>query len=173
MARRARELDLSIVLGAFERNRVQYILIGGQAGIVWGSPLLTEDFDAVYARDRDNLERVVAALRELHARVRVPGVDEERPFQLDATTLERGFNFTFGTDAGPVDLLGLPAGVDGFPELEPNSVQVQIAGHRVRVAALDDLIRMKVAAGRPKDRAAVETLVALRDERERQGRYEP
>lgn len=167
------DLDLAVVLDTFERHGVRYILIGGQAGIVWGSPLLTEDFDAVYARDRENLDRVVDALRELRARLRVPGVDDDLPFQLDAETLERGFNFTFETDAGSVDLLGLPAGVDGFDELEPNAVRVTIAGCGVLVASLDDLIRMKVAAGRPKDRAAVETLAALRDERDRRGMTEP
>lgn len=173
MAPHANELDLVRVFSAFERHAVRYIVIGGQAGIVWGSPLPTEDFDAVYARDMANLERLVRALRDLHARLRAPGVEEDLPFQLDALTLERGFNFTFQTDAGPVDLFGLPAGVDGYAQLEPNAVQVLIAGHDVYVAALDDLIRMKVAAGRPKDLLAAETLVALRDERERQGRYDP
>ena len=167
------ELDLGAVFDALDRNGVRYIVIGGQAGIVWGSPLLTEDFDVVYARDRGNLECLATALKQLHARLRVPGVDEDLPFQLDATTLERGFNFTFETDAGDVDVLGLPAGVDGFDELEPNAESVALAGHRVLVASLDDLIRMKIAAGRPKDRLAVETLVALRDERDRQGRTEP
>lgn len=94
----------------------------------------------MYARDRANLERVIAALREL----------------------ERGFHFTFETNAGGVDLRGLPAGVDGYDELLPNAVEMKMHGHEVRVASLGDLIRMKVAAGRPKDRAAAEPLAALR-----------
>lgn len=167
------KLLLDVILAVLELHGVRYILIGGQAGTAWGSPLLTSDFDAVYARDRPNLERVAAALRDLDAKLRVPGVDEELPFQLDATTLERGFNFTFATRAGDLDLLGLPAGVDGFDELEPNAVAMQVHGHAVLVASLDDLIRMKIAAGRPKDREAVETLVALRDVRDRQGRFDP
>jgi len=161
------------VLFALVDHGVRFILIGGQAGRAWGSPLVTEDFDAVYARDRPNLDRVVAALRELEAKLRVQAVDEDLPFQLDAATLERGFNFTFETNAGDLDLLGLPAGVDGYDELLPNAVEMTMHGHQIRVASLDDLIRMKIAAGRPKDRAAVETLVALRDVRERQGRYDP
>lgn len=173
MAHEPTELRLDVVFDAFERHGVRYVLIGGQAGRAWGSPLVTEDFDASYARDRENLERIVLALRELDAKLRVPGVDEELPFQLDALTLERGLNFTFRTSAGDVDVLGLPAGVDGYDELEPNAVRMHLAGHDVLVASLDDLIRMKIAAGRPKDRAAVETLAALRDERDRLGRTEP
>lgn len=164
---------MSAVLDALVDHGVKFILIGGQAGRAWGSPLITEDFDAVYARDRANLTRLVAALRELDAKLRVPRVEEEPPFQLDESSLERGFNFTFSTNAGHVDLLGLPAGVDGYEELVPNTVSMELHGHQISVASLEDLIRMKIAAGRPKDRAAVETLVALRDERDRRGMTEP
>ena len=170
---RTPKLVLDDVLDVLERHGVRFIIVGGQASRVWGSPSLTEDFDAAYARDRDNLERLAAALRELDAELRVANVEEDLPFRLDADTLERGFNFTFRTPFGDLDFLGLPAGVDGYDELEPNAVDVAFGDHTVRVAALDDLIRMKTAAGRPKDRVEVEILVALRDERERQGRYEP
>jgi hypothetical protein len=82
-------------------------------------------------------------------------------------------NFTFRTTAGDLDVLGQPAGVDGYAELAPNAVLVDIGGAQVRVADLDDLIRMKVAAGRPKDRIEVEVLAAVRDERRERGLTEP
>jgi hypothetical protein len=166
-------LLLEEIFDALDRHQVRYIVIGGQAGAAWGSPLLTRDFDAVHARDRVNLEHLAAALDDLEATLRVPKVEEDLPFQLDATTLERGFNFTFRTRAGDVDFLGLPAGVDGFDELDANAVTMRVHGHDVRVASLEDLIRMKIAGGRPKDREAVETLVALRDERDRRGLIDP
>jgi transcriptional regulator with XRE-family HTH domain len=170
---RTPKLLLDDVLAALDRHAVRFIIVGGQASRVWGSPSLTEDFDAAYAPDRDNHERLAAALREMDAKVRVANVDEDLPLLLDATTLERSFNLTFRTPFGDLDFLGLPAGVDGYDELEPNAVEVAFGKRTARVAALDDLIRMKVAAGRPKDRVEVEILVALRDERDRQGRYEP
>jgi predicted nucleotidyltransferase len=167
------ELLIDDVLAALERHQVRFVIVGGQAARLWGSPSLTQDFDAAYARDRDNLERLAAALVELDAKLRVATVDEDLPFLLDADTLERGFNFTFRTPYGDLDFLGLPAGVAGYDELEPNAVPVEIGGRRVLVTALDDLIRMKVAAGRPKDRVEVEVLRALRDERDRRGMTEP
>ncbi|HVM54052.1 MAG TPA: hypothetical protein VM262_12715 [Acidimicrobiales bacterium] len=167
------ELDIDAVLAALDRHGVRFIVVGGQAARLWGSPSLTQDFDAAYARDHANLERLAAALQELGARLRVANVDEDLPFLLDAETLERGFNFTFRTTAGDVDMLGLPAGVDGYDELAPNAVVMRIAGRDVHVCALDDLIRMKIAAGRPKDRIEVEVLAALRDERDRRGLTEP
>ena len=43
-------------------------------------------------------------------------------------------------------------------------------GTPVRVASIDDVIRMKLAAGRLKDLEAVESLVALREEIENRDR---
>jgi hypothetical protein len=166
--------DVPAVIDVLERHEVRFILVGGQAARAWGSPTITVDFDAAYARDRPNLERLASALRELEAKLRVAREPEaDLPSQLDALTLERGFNFTFQTRAGAVDLLGLPAGVDGYDELVLNAVPMELFGHTVLVAALDDLLRMKIAAGRPKDRIVAEWLAALRDERDRRGMTEP
>jgi hypothetical protein len=166
--------DVGTVIEALERHGVDFILVGGQAARAWGSPTITFDFDVAYARTRDNLVRVAAALVELDAKLRVGREpDADLPFTLDAETLERGFNFTFRTRFGAVDLLGLPAGVAGYDELEPNAVPMQLFGHTVLVAGLADLLRMKVAAGRPKDRITAEWLAALIDERDRRGMTEP
>ena len=84
-----------------------------------------------------------------------------------ARTLAAGDHFTFTTSAGPLDCLGTPAGTDGFPDLDAAATDEDLDGLTIRVTALDDLIRMKRAAGRPKDRIAVEWLSALRDELDR------
>jgi hypothetical protein len=153
-------------LQTLQRHGVRFIVIGGIAGRLWGSPTMTNDIDICYARDPANLERLAAALGDLHARLR--GVDEEVPFLLDAITLGKGQNFTFTTDLGPLDVLGLPSGVNDFNELAANASQFDVGeGVIVPVCDLDDLIRMKRAAGRPKDRVELEILSAVREERER------
>jgi hypothetical protein len=142
---------------------VRFVVIGGVAGRLWGSPTMTNDTDICYARDDANLQQLAAALQSLHARLR--GVDEDVPFQLDARALANGLNFTFMTDDGPLDVLGLPAGVDGFDELSRNAVEFDVGdGLMLPVSDLEDLIRMKTAAGRPKDRIELEVLGAVRDE---------
>ena len=70
------------------------------------------------------------------------------------------------TDAGPIDCLGTPAGTDGFADLDASATDEDLDGLVIRVASLDDLIRMKRAADRPQDRIAIEWLSALRDELE-------
>jgi hypothetical protein len=169
----APDLDFDAVIEVLDRHGVRFIVVGGQAARAWGSPSLTQDFDAAYARDRDNIERLAAALRDLGAKLRVANVDEDLPFQLDADAIQAGLNFTFRTAVGDLDFLGMPAGVTGYDELEPNAATLEIGGHRVLVCALDDLIRMKAAAGRRKDQVELEILRALRDERDRRGMTEP
>jgi predicted nucleotidyltransferase len=156
--------DPVAALGTLNEHDVRFVVIGGVAGRLWGSPTLTNDVDICYERSLLNLERLASALRDLGATLR--GVDENVRFQLDAKTLECGSNFTFTTRLGPVDVIGLPAGVRDFSELAANAVRFDLGGGvSVDVCDLEDLIRMKRASGRPKDRIELEVLGAVRDER--------
>lgn len=150
------------MLKALNEGGVRYIVIGAVAGRVLGSPTLTRDLDVCHARDRENLEALAAVLRALSARLR--GVDPGLPFRLDARSLAAGDSFTFVTDAGDLDILATPAGTSGYDDLARTADRTDFDGLTVLVASIDDLIRMKRAAGRPKDLIEVEVLAALRDE---------
>jgi hypothetical protein len=158
--------DPVAALTALSEGGVRFVVIGGLAGRFWGSPTVTSDVDVCYDRAADNLVRLADVLVALDARLR--GVDDDVPFLLDSETLAKGLNFTFTTRFGPLDVLGMPAGIGGFDELERNAVDCDLGeGVVVQMCELDDLIRMKLAAGRPKDRIELEVLAAVRDERER------
>ena len=153
------------MLATLQRHEVRFVLIGGVAGRLWGSPTTTNDIDICYDRAPANLDRLAAALHELGVRLR--GVDDDVPFILDAETLARGQNFTFMTDLGPLDVHGMPAGIGGFTDLAANAVEVDLGdGVSTWLCDLDDLIRMKEAAGRPKDRIELEVLSAVKAERD-------
>jgi hypothetical protein len=145
-----------------DEHDVRYVVIGGIAAAAHGSPTLTGDLDICYDRAEENLDALAAALRELGARLR--GVEDEVPFQLDRATLAAGDHFTFTTRVGDFDCMATPAGVEGYGDLSANAVAVDLDGLTVSMASVDDLIRMKNATGRPKDRVEVEILGALRDE---------
>ena len=80
-----------------------------------------------------------------------------------------GDHFTFSTIHGDFDCLGHLAGSGGYEGLRAGAEVLDLDGVRVAVAALDDLIRMKRASGRPKDRAELEILGALREEIDSEG----
>ena len=118
-------------------------------------------------RDDPNEDELGKALpdpviRQLDAHLR--GTPPDVPFLLDARTVRAGDHFTFGTAMGALDMLGMPMGTKGFPDLDANASDEVVDGLTVRVASIEDLIRMKRAAGRPKDLIAVEWLSAVRDE---------
>lgn len=147
---------------------VRFVVVGGVSGNLHGSTSITNDLDIVYARDSENLGKLVTALRELSATLRgaPPGV----PFKLDRRSLRNGLNFTFSTRSGSLDCLGEASGGFTYERLIGNAEAYAVAGMTVRTASLDDLIRMKRAAGRPKDRIEVENLSALREVRDRRQR---
>ncbi|MBA3741142.1 MAG: hypothetical protein H0W98_08375, partial [Chloroflexi bacterium] len=153
------------VLRLLNRHGVRYVLIGGLAAILHGSPSVTRDIDICHASDPGNLLRLADALREVNARLR--GAPAGLPFRLDAKTLANGDSFTFSTDVGALDILATPAGTTGYDDLIRTADKVEAFDEEFAVASLDDLIRMKRAAGRPKDRIELEILGALREEIDR------
>jgi predicted nucleotidyltransferase len=158
--------DAGEIVRALQRHKVDFVVIGGIAGQLWGSPTITQDLDICYAREKTNLENLAAALRELKAKLR--GVKEDAPFRLDARTLFNGDSFTFTTAFGALDCLATPTGTSGYNDLKQAAETMPVGGGlRVWVCSIDDLIRMKRAAGRRKDLSALEELGALRDERAR------
>jgi hypothetical protein len=148
-------------------HEVEFVVVGGVAAAARGSPTSTVDLDVCYQRVEGNLNRLAEALEALGARLR--GVDEELPFILDAKALRAGDHFTLTTDLGDLDLLGTPAGTSGYEDLATQATVVDLDGFTVQVAGIEDLIRMKKAAGRPKDRVELEILGALREEMKRRG----
>jgi hypothetical protein len=159
------ELRIEQIVKLLGRHDVRYVLIGGMAAVTHGSPLVTQDVDICHARDGTNLERLAQALAEVHAELR--DAPAGLLFRMDAETLRRGDSFTFTTDLGAIDILGTPAGSTGYDDLVRTADAYQLFGQRVLVASLDDLIRLKRAAGRPKDLLVLEELGALREELDR------
>jgi len=150
------------LLGPLIAHGVDFVLIGGQAGISHGSAYPSYDLDVLYARGHDNVVRLVAALDEIGVRLR--GAPKDLPFVLDAKTIENGANFTFITPYGDFDVLADADGMPSYEDLRAAAVDREMFGHIVKVASLDHLIAMKRAAGRTKDKLAVEEYIVLADE---------
>jgi hypothetical protein len=155
------------LLQTLAKHGVEFVVIGGMAGLVHGSAYPTFDLDVVYSRARSNLKRLVGALEELGVTLR--GAPADLPFQLDVRVLENGANFTFDSRYGKFDILADAAGMPGYEDLRTEARIDEIEGVEVRVASIDHLIAMKRAAGRPKDKLMVEEYIVLADEQRRAG----
>ena len=143
--------DPERILRALARRHVRYVLVGAIAARLQGFPRLTADADITPARDRENLDGLAAALRDLRARVYTEAVPEGLPFSCDGATLGRARIWNLITDAGRVDVIFEPSGTQGFDDLVRSAVSFQAFGVEVRAASLEDILRSKEASSRPQD----------------------
>jgi predicted nucleotidyltransferase len=158
-------LDADALLRPLNRHGVDFVIIGGLAGLIHGSAYPTYDLDIAYSRELVNLGRLASALEEIGVTLR--GAPSDLRFQPDAATLAAGANFTFDTVHGNFDLLGDVAGISNYEDLRREAVIEKIDGIEVKVASIDHLIAMKRAANRPKDRLMVEEYIVIADEQQR------
>lgn len=142
-------LEPNPLLRALVAHGVDFVLIGGMAGLARGSSYPTYDLDVAYARDPANLERLANALAKIGVTLR--GAPAELPFVADARSLAAGANFTFDTEFGMFDILGDVAGVASYEALRREATVLKVEGLAIRVASLGHLIAMKRSANRPKD----------------------
>jgi len=147
---------------------VEFMVVGGQAEVLMGSPRVTYDVDLCYRRTRENLSRLAAALRTLKLTLR--GAPPDLRFRIDDRALALGQNFTFEVDGEyALDLLGYLEPIGTYENLLPGAERVAIEGRSVLTIGLDDLIRIKRHLGRPKDRDALFQLEAIKRLREQEG----
>jgi hypothetical protein len=154
--------DPDRLLKALSRHKVNFVLIGALAARLHGFPRLTADADITPADDKPNLERLAAALDDLAAKVYTESVPEGLAFDCSAATLVRARMWNLVTNAGRLDIAFRPAGVEGYDDLKKNAERFEAFGVRFLVASLDDIIRSKEAAGRPKDLDDVAILQAMK-----------
>jgi predicted nucleotidyltransferase len=146
---------------------VRFVIIGGFAAQAHGSPSLTGDLDIVPSWDGENLRKIAEILVGIAAVRHGLPIDTPPMPPLDAQTLRAGSVFTLNSRFGRIDLLANPDPGFDHEILVRNAIQVEFFGLPVLAAGLDDLMAMKRAAGRPKDRVELEILGALREEIDR------
>ena len=153
--------DFEAIFGVLDAHDVRYVVIGGIAAVLFGSPYPTKDLDICPDGGSANLENLAAALRDLEAKEWDPHKGEfmDRVWNEESLTVDD--TWLLGTRLGRLDVLFVPAGTAGFPDLKKRQVVMDVAGKKVPVTGLEDLIRMKEAAGRERDLQVIPTLRKL------------
>lgn len=152
---------IELPLKSLIANSVEFVIVGGVAIIAHGVPYATFDLDFCYSRTSENLRKIVLALVSFNPRLR--GFPTDLPFIWDERTLQNGTNFALQTEIGDIDLLGEVAGVGSYLEVFANSMTLKLFDNDVRVLSLEDLIKAKKAAGRPKDLFILPQLETLQE----------
>ncbi len=155
------------ILRALRANGVDFIVVGGVAGVLQGAPLSTFDLDLVHSRAAPNLDRLLATLGELDTLYRGQGTRHLKP---DRTHLASGGHQLLITREGPLDLLGTVGNNLDYDALLPETSEMDVGGGlTVKVLNLDALIRIKEQSGRDKDKAALPLLRRTLEEQQAAG----
>ena len=139
---------------------VELVLVGGMAGVVHGSSLVTQDVDVCTRFDTANLQRILGVLCDLQPRHRLH--PEQPALSMDAAELAKYQNLYLTTSLGALDLLTEITGLGDFEEVAKRTVKIDIEGRACRVLKIDALIESKRAIGRDKDLLAVRQLESIK-----------
>ena len=160
-----------LLLEVLERHGVRYVVVGGFAAQLRGSPYDTVDVDITPESSRRNLVRLAKALEELGARIRVADDEEEPELILEPEFIRRFQNLALVTEHGNLDVCLTPDGTSGYSDLRRGASRERITETlEIDVASLADVIRSKEAAGREKDRVHLPALRSLLESERDRGR---
>jgi hypothetical protein len=158
-------LQAEAMLRVLAEHRVEFVIIGGFALSAHGVIRGTKDIDIVPAPSRENLGRLTRALQALNAEVMLADDFEAAELGLspDEDGLAMGGNWVLRTTLGRLDVMQDVAGIKSYDALSAASVEREVPGAGpFRFSGLDDLIAMKVAAGRPQDELDITSLERAR-----------
>jgi len=135
------------VAAALRKVKLEVVMIGNAAAALRGAPVTTLDFDFMYRETRLNREKIAQLGRELSMEVSQPALPVSQFFRLlDGNT---GFQLDFLSDV---------IAVSSFAGLRARSDAIDFGGAPLLVASLEDILKSKKAAGRPKDIAVLHEL---------------
>ena len=151
------------ILDVLVRHEVRFIIVGGVAAVLQRVPITTLDFDIVHDRKPDNVDRLLAALRELDAKYR----DDPRNLVPDESHLLGPGSQLLQVGTLDLDVLGSVDPGVGYDDLIATTDALEVCGHEIRVLTLEKLIELKRGMTRPKDKLILIYLEATLEERER------
>jgi hypothetical protein len=132
---------------------------GGGAAVLHGSSMVTRDLDVCANLSGENLQKLRDVFRDLHPVHRISPVRHSfLEIPEPGTSL---INLYLQTDLGALDVLGSITGIGNFDQVRESAVEMELFGRKVKVLALEPLIRAKEAMGRPKDLLAATELRAI------------
>ena len=153
--------DDRALLARLNQHRVDFVIVGGVACVLYGTSYVTYDLDICIRLAAENFYRIQAALEDLHPCHRL--TPQKLPLELTDELCARLKNMYLQTDLGALDCLGDIAGIGDYDKVAGCSITMSFPFGDCRVLSLDSLIASKEAANRDKDSYALRFLRAIKD----------
>jgi hypothetical protein len=144
---------------AFDREQLEYLLIGGQATVIYGAADFTQDVDIWVRPDVHNFQKLLQSLASCRARVH----KLTPPLTLYWARRGHGFHFLVPARGSrvPLDVLARPPRVGSFGAARKRARMEDTDWGHLPVVAEEDLVLLK-RTNRPQDYAVISRLAMLR-----------
>lgn len=159
------ELDYRTIFKELNELEVDYLVIGGLAVNFHGVPRMTFDIDFAILLERENLLKAIGKFREWGYKPKVP-IDPQDLANESAIAdwiKDKGMKaFTFYSDSLPIAEIDLVFDIPvPYGVLKGRAVYMDLQGVKVPVISIQDLIQLKLHAGRDQDLADARYLKAI------------
>ena len=160
--------DFFILLKKLVNEGVEFVIVGGFAGVVHGCTYVTEDLDICFDFSCVNLMRLKKALSALNPVHRM--TTNRKKLELNEKNCRQFKNLYLDTDIGRLDCLSFISGIGQFDEVKKASCVIEAEGIRFMVLDIDGLIMSKKAMNRPRDKQAILQLDAIQKLKKKSGK---
>jgi len=141
-------------------TQVDFVLVGGFAGVVHGCSCVTQDIDICCDFSPENLLALQKAVSNLHPVHRM--TPARKRLNLTEQTCSQFKNLYLDTDIGQLDCLSFIDGLGDYQTVKQASELIKIKDVSLRILSLDGLIKAKKAMNRPRDRQVIFELEAIK-----------
>lgn len=154
--------NLNELLKLLLEAKIEFVIVGGFAGVVHGASQVTQDLDICLVVDKEQVKKLRSCFKHINPRHRmVP----QKPSFLDTPDDPSGLkNVYLETDLGVLDLMSEVPNIGDFKRVLEKSISVELFGHTCKVIGLDDLIEVKKNLTRSKDKALYHELIELKNQ---------
>lgn len=156
--------DFVNLLERLVNNGVDFVIVGGFAGVVHGCTYVTQDIDICCDFSPSNLlalQRAVSDLNPVHRMT-----PQRKKLELTEEACAQFKNLYLDTREGQLDCLSFLDGLGDYTQAKQESEVIEVEGTKMRVLSLDALVRTKRAMNRPRDKEAISQLEAIKELRQ-------
>ncbi len=151
--------DFANLLNRLAKAGVDFVIVGGFAGVVHGCTYITQDVDICCDFSAVNLLALQKAISDLDPVHRMtPG---RKKLQLTEQTCGQFKNLYLDTKIGQLDCLSFIDGLGDYDQVKRASRLIEVEDIKMYVMSLEALIKAKRAMNRPRDREAILQLEAI------------
>lgn len=152
--------DFVNLLERLIKNGVEFVIVGGFAGVVHGCTYVTQDIDICCDFSPANLLLLQKAISDLDPVHRM--TPNRKKLKLSDKTCSQFKNLYLDTKAGPLDCMSFIDGLGDYSRAKQESELVKAEDMKIRVLKLDALIKSKRVLNRPRDKMAILQLESIR-----------